>query len=88
MNWASNPRADGYSSNGSDERDFARQYYDCLGYSYEGEWLRENEVQQKLPCSQTSTSGCLCRKKGCYEDSSDRFFRGRRCAGGVVGDKA
>src|SRR5271156_1681170 len=59
MNWSSNPRADGYSSNGSDERDFARQYYDRVGYSYEGEWLRENEVQQKLPCSKPS-SRCGC----------------------------
>lgn len=42
MNWQSNPRPDKYSSNGSDEREFARAYYDRVGYPYEGEWLREN----------------------------------------------
>lgn len=34
MNWAHNPRADGYSSNGSDERDLAERYYDRVGYPY------------------------------------------------------
>lgn len=34
MNWASNPREDGYSSNGSDERMMARQYYERVGYPY------------------------------------------------------
>ena len=34
MNWASNPRADGYSSNGSDERRMAREYYERVGYPY------------------------------------------------------
>ena len=28
MNFVSSPRADGYSSNGSDERDMARAYYE------------------------------------------------------------
>lgn len=32
--WASDPRKDGYSSNGSDERMYARQYYDRCGYPY------------------------------------------------------
>ena len=41
VNWASNPRADGYGSNGSDERDFARAYYDRVGYAYEAEYIRE-----------------------------------------------
>jgi hypothetical protein len=41
MNWASNPRIDKYS-NGSDERDYARQYYDRVGYPYQAEWIREN----------------------------------------------
>lgn len=27
MNWSSNPRPDGYSSNGSDERRLAQEYY-------------------------------------------------------------
>lgn len=34
MNWAHSPRADGYSSNGSDERDKAEAYYDRVGYPY------------------------------------------------------
>jgi hypothetical protein len=38
MNWARDPRPDGYSSNGSDERDRAEQYYDRVGYS----WRRRN----------------------------------------------
>jgi hypothetical protein len=33
-NYASEPREDGYSSNGSDERMLARQYYDRVGYPY------------------------------------------------------
>ncbi len=34
MNWANDPREDGYSSNGSDERMKAREYYDRVGYPY------------------------------------------------------
>mgnify|MGYP000851611983 CR=1 FL=1 len=34
MNWAANPRTDGYSSNGSDERSMAREYYDRVGYPW------------------------------------------------------
>jgi len=34
MNWAANPRADGYSSNGSDERMMAREYYERVGYPH------------------------------------------------------
>jgi hypothetical protein len=34
MNWQSNPREDGYSSNGSDERWMARAYYERVGYPY------------------------------------------------------
>lgn len=34
MNWAANPREDGYSSNGSDERRLAREYYERVGYPY------------------------------------------------------
>lgn len=34
MNWASAPRADGYSSNGSDERMMAQAYYERVGYPY------------------------------------------------------
>ena len=34
MNWQAAPRADGYNSNGSDERDLAQAYYDRVGYPY------------------------------------------------------
>jgi len=34
MNWVKHPRPDGYSSNGSDERDLAEQYYERVGYPY------------------------------------------------------
>jgi hypothetical protein len=34
MNWASDPREDGYSSNGSDERMMVREYYERVGYPY------------------------------------------------------
>lgn len=34
INWAKNPRKDGYSSNGSDERRMAREYYERVGYPY------------------------------------------------------
>ena len=37
INWASAPRADGYSSNGSDERNMAQAYYERVGYPY---WKR------------------------------------------------
>lgn len=39
INWASNPRADGYSSNGSDERRYAMAYYERVGYP----WLYKPE---------------------------------------------
>ncbi len=38
MNWAANPRTDGYSSNGSDERSMAMDYYRRVGYPY---WKRD-----------------------------------------------
>lgn len=34
INWKSNPREDGYSSSGSDERTMARDYYERVGYPY------------------------------------------------------
>ncbi|HEU0204303.1 MAG TPA: hypothetical protein VFR86_28155 [Burkholderiaceae bacterium] len=34
INWADNPRADGYSSNGSDEREYASAYYERVGYPW------------------------------------------------------
>jgi hypothetical protein len=38
INWAANPRADGYNSNGSDEREMAAAYYERVGYPY---WKRD-----------------------------------------------
>jgi len=34
MNWADNPRTDGYSSNGSDERRYVMEYYERVGYPW------------------------------------------------------
>lgn len=34
VNWASNPRTDGYNSNGSDERSMAMDYYRRVGYPW------------------------------------------------------
>ena len=34
MNWTDSPRTDGYSSNGSDERRMAREYYERVGYPW------------------------------------------------------
>ena len=34
INWQANPREDGYSSNGSDERMMAQAYYERVGYPY------------------------------------------------------
>jgi len=44
MNWASNPRVDGYGSNGSDERDFASAYYCRVGCPYWAEHIREKNL--------------------------------------------
>lgn len=38
LNWAKDPRPDGYSSNGSDERDHAEAYYERVGYP----WFRRD----------------------------------------------
>ena len=38
INWAHSPREDRYGSNGSDEREMARAYYDRVGYWY---WRRD-----------------------------------------------
>ncbi|MCI0559749.1 MAG: hypothetical protein MN733_14765 [Nitrososphaera sp.] len=43
VNVGSNPRADGYGSNGSDERTYAQAYYDRVGYAYSAKWTREND---------------------------------------------
>ena len=34
VSWASGPRTDGYSSNGSDEREIAQRYYERVGYPW------------------------------------------------------
>ncbi|HEY8880844.1 MAG TPA: hypothetical protein VIN03_24950 [Roseateles sp.] len=34
MNYADDPRADGYSSNGSDERRLAMEYYERVGWPW------------------------------------------------------
>lgn len=39
VSWASAPRKDGYSSNGSDERSLAREYYERVGYPFMREFL-------------------------------------------------
>jgi hypothetical protein len=48
ISWASEPRADRYSSNGSNERDIASAYYDRVGYPYSGKWRRENAADAKV----------------------------------------
>jgi hypothetical protein len=48
--WQLEPRVDGYNSNGSDEREFAKAYYDRVGYPYNGAWLREHALpDEKAP---------------------------------------
>ena len=37
ITWQADPRADGYSSNGSDERSMAMDYYNRVGYAH---WKR------------------------------------------------
>lgn len=39
ISWADSPRTDGYSSNGSDERRYAMEYYERVGYP----WLYKPE---------------------------------------------
>jgi len=34
VSWAANPRTDGYCSNGSDERRYAMEYYERVGYPW------------------------------------------------------
>lgn len=34
VSWADQPRTDGYCSNGSDEREMARAYYERVGYPW------------------------------------------------------
>jgi len=34
VSWADSPRTDGYNSNGSDERRYAMEYYERVGYPW------------------------------------------------------
>lgn len=34
VSWADSPRTDGYASNGSDERRYAMEYYERVGYPW------------------------------------------------------
>jgi hypothetical protein len=70
--WASHPRADRYSSNGSDEREFARAYYDRVGYPYEAQFIRE-ATEAKSPCSQAENLNCRWRQKGLTPDTCPFF---------------
>lgn len=56
VSWAANPREDGYSSNGSDERDLAFAYFDRCGYGYLKAWATNSEGER--PNSE-GTSGPL-----------------------------
>lgn len=40
VNFLANPREDGYGSNGSDEREMARAYYERVGYAF---WREMNK---------------------------------------------
>jgi hypothetical protein len=53
INWHSAPRVDGYSSNGSDERDMARAYYERVGYPYWAMAVGENQQENTLLKSQS-----------------------------------
>jgi len=64
IHWHSNPRVDGYNSNGSDEREFARRYYDRVGYPYVAQWRRREVGQGKSTCSQAANSNCRCKEPG------------------------
>jgi hypothetical protein len=69
INWAANPREDGYSSNGSDERDLAFAYFDRCGYGYLEAWGLNSEGQS--PNSE-GTSRVL---RGHEEDRTSSFSR-------------
>ncbi|MEO6276507.1 hypothetical protein [Roseateles sp.] len=40
VSWADNPRTDGYASNGSDERRYAMEYYERVGWPWLNKPLR------------------------------------------------
>lgn len=47
INWAKDPRKDGYSSGGSDERDMAKRYMNRCSYAF----LRNKEMVMRRFCS-------------------------------------
>jgi hypothetical protein len=69
INWAANPRTDGYSSNGSDERDLAFAYFDRCGYGYLEAWAADSEGETG---NSEGTSRVL---RGHEEDRASSFNR-------------
>ncbi len=72
VNWQSNPRTDGYSSNGSDERDMAQAYYNRVGYPHRARWEREVQDKKNLPKSpgyQAADLNCRWRQKDLTPDN-------------------
>ena len=64
VSWCSNPRADRYASNGSDERRMAEDYYNRVGYPYMAEIIRQQQQKKNLPKSQGSQAANLnCRDR-------------------------
>jgi hypothetical protein len=61
MSWQSNPRTDGYCSNGSDERQFAHDYYERVGYPYWACFKRDAE-QPKSPSNRAANLNCRDRQ--------------------------
>ena len=61
ISWASCPRADGYCSNGSDERDMAREYYERVGYPFDTEYMRQ-AMEAKSPGYQAANLNCRDRQ--------------------------
>jgi len=65
ISWHSSPRADGYSSNGSDERAMAQAYYDRVGYGHWAMSIRKNQKRENLlksPGSQAANLNCRSRQ--------------------------
>jgi len=71
VNWQSNPRTDGYSSNGSDECDLAQAYYERVGYPTWAKQKREEQNRKSLPKSpgsQAADLNCRGRQKDLTPD--------------------
>lgn len=78
INWMSNPRTDGYSSNGPDERDMAKNYYERVGYSFRAKLRPKEQERKSLPKSpgfQAANLNCRCRQKYLTPDT----FSNTRC---------